>query len=135
VNVWEVDSTTHAARDVEFVAALIDTLEAEYHIDSSRIYANGLSNGGGMSFILSCTLSNRIAAVGLVAAAQTAPWSWCADRPPVPMIWFHGTDDPAVPYKGGASPVLRGGQRFPAVPKWAALWAQRNRCGAAPTDS
>ena len=30
----------------------------------ARIYANGLSNGGGMAFVLSCTLSDRIAAVG-----------------------------------------------------------------------
>ena len=31
------------------------------NIDRKRIYANGLSNGGGMSFVLSCTLADRIA--------------------------------------------------------------------------
>ena len=60
-----------------FISALIDRLEASYNIDPARIYANGLSNGGGMSFVLSCTLSDRIAAVGVVAAAETLPWSWC----------------------------------------------------------
>jgi hypothetical protein len=38
--------------------------------DPKRIYADGLSNGGGMAFLLSCTMSDRIAAVGLVASAQ-----------------------------------------------------------------
>ena len=51
-------------RDVRFISELIDTLEAAYNIDPARIYANGLSNGGGMAFVLSCTLSDRIAAVG-----------------------------------------------------------------------
>jgi len=36
-----------------------------------------LSAGGGMAFVLSCTLSDRIAAVGLVAAAQPMDWGWC----------------------------------------------------------
>jgi poly(3-hydroxybutyrate) depolymerase len=47
-------------------------LEAEYNIDSTRIYADGMSIGGGMAFALSCRLSDRIAAVGAVAAAQDA---------------------------------------------------------------
>ena len=53
-------------RDVRFISELIDKLEAAYNIDPARIYANGFSNGGGMAFVLSCTLSDRIAAVGMV---------------------------------------------------------------------
>ena len=95
-------------QDVRFISELIDSLEAAYNIDSTRIYADGLSNGGGMAFVLSCTLSDRIAAVGMVAAAQSLPWSWCTDRRPVPMIAFHGTADPIAPYSGGRSPVPPG---------------------------
>jgi polyhydroxybutyrate depolymerase len=64
---------TDPAQDVAFISDLIDQLESEYNIDSARIYANGLSNGGGMSFVLSCELSERIAAVGLVAGAYATP--------------------------------------------------------------
>jgi polyhydroxybutyrate depolymerase len=82
--------------DVIFISELIDKLGASYNIDPTRIYANGLSNGGGMAFALSCTLSDRIAAIGAVAAAETLPWSWCMDLRPVPMIAFHGTADVGV---------------------------------------
>jgi len=119
--------------DVRFISELIDTLEAAYNIDPTRIYANGLSNGGGMAFVLSCTLSDRIAAVGMVAAAQLLPWSWCTDHRPVPMIAFHGTADPAVPYTGGTSWVAP--WPFPNVPAWTANWAERNRCASHPIDS
>jgi polyhydroxybutyrate depolymerase len=44
---------------------------------------------------------SRIAAVGLVAAAQPMDWSWCTDLRPVPVIAFHGAADPIVPYQGG----------------------------------
>jgi polyhydroxybutyrate depolymerase len=122
-----------AGRDVTFISDLIDKLSAEYNIDPARIYANGLSNGGGMSFVLSCTLSNRIAAVGMVAAAQLLPWSWCTDTRPVPMITFHGTADPVVPYTGGKTWVAP--QAFPHVPMWTANWARRNRCAPEYVDS
>jgi len=78
--------------DVRFVSALIDKLRAAYNIDPARIYANGLSNGGGMAYVLSCTLPHRIAAIGAVAAAQALPSKWCADATPVPMI----ADGPAA---------------------------------------
>ncbi len=67
--VWHEGSEAGPSRDVRFISELIDTLEARYNIDPRMIYANGLSNGGGMSFALSCTLSDRIAAVGVVGAA------------------------------------------------------------------
>ena len=86
-----------------------------------------------MSFALSCTLSNRIAAVGMVAAAQTLPWRWCPDQRPVPMIAFHGTADPDVPYNGGSSWLSA--RPFPNVPGWAANWARRNRCDPNPIES
>lgn len=120
-------------KDVRFISDLIDALEKAYNIDPTRIYANGLSNGGGMAFVLSCTLSDRIAAVGMVAAAQMLPWSWCTDRRPVPMISFHGTADRVVPYEGGTSWVWDGS--FPDVSEWAANWARRNRCGPDTVES
>ena len=133
VRVWRAEPGAGLAKDVRFISALIDTLKANYNIDSTRIYANGLSNGGGMSFVLSCTLSDRIAAVGMVGAAQTLPWRWCTDQRAVPMIAFHGTADPDVPYNGGASWISA--RPFPSTPKWAANWARRNRCGPKPVES
>ena len=128
--------------NVRFISELIDTLEAAYNIDPTRIYANGFSNGGGMATALSCTLSHRIAAVGSVAAAQLHPLSWCADSRPVPMITFQGTADPLAPYNGGpswASPPGYGAfsARIPflAVRDWTASWARRNRCGPNPIES
>ena len=100
------------------------------------IYANGLSNGGGMSFALSCALADHIAAVGVVAGAIFLPWSACAEGRVVPMIAFFGTADPAVPYHGGTSWVTPDRSfRFPDIPKWTARWARRNRCAPEPTDS
>jgi len=131
--IWHAMREDGLARDVRFISDLIDKLEASYNIDRDRIYANGISNGGGMSFALSCTLSDRIAAVGLVATAQTLPWSWCSDQRAVPMIAFHGTADRMVPYHGGSSWVTP--RPWPDVPKWVGKWARRNRCAAAPFDS
>lgn len=121
-------------RDVSFISELIDTLKAAYNIDLTRVYADGLSNGGGMAFLLSCALSHRIAAIGLVASAQFLPWDQCTDQRPVPMIAFHGTADRFTPYHGGKSWVARN-HEFPDFPTWTANWARRNRCGKSPVES
>jgi polyhydroxybutyrate depolymerase len=133
--IWHADAGAGRGRDVRFISDLIDALEASYNIDATRIYADGLSNGGGMAFVLSCALPDRIAAVGMVAAAQSLPWSWCADARPLPMIAFHGTADPMVPYLGGPSRDPFNPLTFPAVRDWTANWARRNRCEQGPLES
>src|ERR1051325_6722167 len=131
--VWQEGDGAEPSRDVRFISELIDTLEVRYNIDPRMIYANGLSNGGGMSFALSCTLSVRIAAVGMVGAALLLPFRRCTDQRPVPMIAFHGTADSAAPYKGGFSWVAP--TRFQGVRAFTASWARRNRCATTPVDS
>jgi polyhydroxybutyrate depolymerase len=119
--------------DVKFISDLIDKLEAAYNIDPARIYADGMSNGGGMAFALSCRLSDRIAAVGAVAAAQTLGWDQCGDSRPVPTVAFHGTADAFAPYQGGSSPVLP--DSVPKIRDWTALVARRNRCEGSPVEA
>lgn len=131
--VWLLRPEADLLANVTFISELIDTLEAAYNIDPTRIYANGFSNGGAMVFALSCRLSHRIAAVGTVSAAQDQrPWSWCADSRPVPLINFHGTAD-LVPYNGGR--VWASPRPFPSVSTWTANWARRNRCAPNPIES
>ena len=132
-HIWRENEGAGLAKDVTFIADLIDSLSASYQIDQRRVYVNGLSNGGGMSFALSCLLPERIAAVGMVGAAQLLPFSWCPSTRPVPMIDFHGTADLQIPYYGGSSWVAPTG--FPNVRTWTTQWAARNRCQATPTDS
>jgi polyhydroxybutyrate depolymerase len=86
-----------------------------------------------MSFVLSCTLSHRIAAVGAVGAAEILAWDWCRDPTPVPMIAFHGTADRITPYDGGK--VFLAEDPFPSIPGWTGKWARRNGCAPSPTDS
>ncbi len=131
---WRVNRPgTGLVKDVRFISDLIEELGSVYNIDPAKIYANGLSNGAGMAFVLSCALADRIAAVGLVAAAHFLPSSWCQDPRPVPMISFHGTADSAAPYEGGTTWVSP--DSLPGILDWTADWARRNRCDPMPVES
>ena len=130
--IWRVDAEPGRVKDITFITELIDTLQAAYSIDPARIYATGMSNGGAMAYVLSCVLSDRIAAVGVVAGAQSVPAGWCTEADPVPVIAFHGTADPLVPYLGGRlndsfNPVR---PVYPPVADFIARWARRNGCAA-----
>lgn len=131
--IWLLRPEPVLSANITFLSELIDTLKAGYSIDPTRIYANGFSNGGAMTFALSCRLSHRIAAVGTVSAAQDQlPSSWCSGARPMPLINFHGTAD-LVPYTGGT--VWASPKPFPSVLTWTAEWARRNRCGLKPVGS
>ncbi|NLT73575.1 MAG: hypothetical protein GXX94_05185 [Chloroflexi bacterium] len=118
--------------DIAFVSDLIDAMERQYNIDPARIYASGLSNGAGTSFILSCTLSERIAAVGLAAGAYLYPWDVCQPERAVPAIVFHGTADERVPYDGGRAGLFR--VQFPSIPRWVDTLAKNNGCDGEPHE-
>ncbi len=136
--IWNTFNAAAALeRDIRFIADLIDTLQSAYTIDSTRIYANGISNGGGMAYVLSCTMAGRIAAVGMVAPAQALPADWCRSTRPTPVIAFHGTADPMVPYAGGplGDPFNPVKPVFPAIRDFMASWAARNGCGETPAES
>lgn len=123
-------SATDPAQDITFLSDLITTLERDYNIDPRRIYANGLSNGGGMSFVLSCALSERIAAVGIVSGALLYPWEDCRPTRPVPALIFHGTADEIVPFEGGPSRSFH--VPFPVISEWVSTYASRNGCAPTP---
>src|SRR2546428_8473213 len=74
--VWQESDGAEPSRDVRFISELIDTMEVRYNIDPRMIYANRLSNGGGMSFAPSRTRSDRIRTVGIVSASLQLPLRW-----------------------------------------------------------
>ena len=117
------------SEDVQFISDLVDRLKEEHNIDEFRIYANGLSNGGGMCFLLACKLSERIAAIGGVSGAYMLPWTQYQPKRPVSAIIFHGTADPIVPFHPPSSGRF---SMLPDIPRWVQSLAEHNGCQTNP---
>jgi polyhydroxybutyrate depolymerase len=125
---WNInDQLPGAPDDVQFISDLLDQLESTLCVDSSRIYAAGVSNGGGMAARLACQLSGRIAAIASVAGGYGS-LPPCHPLNPVSVLEVHGTFDGVVPYWGGVDGTG-------AVRPWLAAWAARDGCRAAPRVS
>ena len=100
---WNVGGFTQISNtdDVAFVDYLISSLSQIYNINLDRVYATGMSNGGFMSFLLACQLSNKIAAIASVTGSMTTQTlNECDPQREVPILQIHGTNDPIVPYNG-----------------------------------
>lgn len=111
--------------DIGFTVAMIDALSDEYNVDSLRVYSTGMSNGGYMSYALACALSDRIAAIASVTGTMTAGQTdICETIRTVPIMQFHGTADPTVPYEGSQF-----GEGIDFVMEY---WAEKNACGSDP---
>lgn len=98
---WTLKSKTD---DIGFVNLLLDSISDKYSIDSNRIYSTGMSNGGFMSFLLGCQLSDRIAAIASIAGSMTIQtFANCDPKHPTPVLQMHGDADGTVPYQGAAT--------------------------------
>jgi polyhydroxybutyrate depolymerase len=140
---WNAGVTwgTGAVDDVQFLLDLIDDLSAVAAVDRSRVYVNGFSNGGGMSVLVACKAADRVAAIGSVAGAVVNLLLDCTPSRSVPVLAFHGTADPIVPYEGGdmhgrplreAAELTKAPIYFVGVEEWVAAWAAGNGCDPTP---
>jgi polyhydroxybutyrate depolymerase len=116
--------------DVGFVRALLDTLKAEFAIDTRRIYATGISNGAMFSYRLACDLPGVFAAIAPVAGALPAELApRCTQAEPLAIVAFQGTADRFVPIGGGAVAGRRG--RVLSAEETMAFWAGVDGCSLA----
>jgi polyhydroxybutyrate depolymerase len=123
---WTLNGTDRTKPDdVRFVSDLLRRLQRTLCVDSRRVYATGVSNGGGMAARLGCELSARFAAIAPVAGGYRS-LDPCRATRPVSVLEIHGTSDPVVPYDG-RPPDYAG-----SVPRFLAGWTARNGCGTQP---
>ncbi len=78
--------------DVQFIRELIQKFESELCIDESRIFTEGFSMGGSMSYALTCAMPDTFRAACMHSGGAM---SGCDQkkRGPVPMFITHGTND------------------------------------------
>jgi len=119
------------ADDVVFLNQMLDQLALKYSVDTRRIYATGLGDGGFMALRAGCSVADRIAAVATVAADLPKAMI-CLPSRPVPALFLNGTEDPIVPYGGGT--YKPGRFRLLSAEDSAKTWAKFDRCGEKPAQ-
>jgi polyhydroxybutyrate depolymerase len=101
--------------DFKFYLALLDTIDAKYHIDKNRVYAAGFSQGAGMTHAVGCGYADKFAAIAPVSGNIPAT---CKPSRAIPMFLTFGSKDIATPEKFMSS---------------ASTWAKLDECPATPT--
>jgi polyhydroxybutyrate depolymerase len=111
--------------DVEFLRMALDSIEAAACVDRGRVYATGVSNGGGMVARLGCDLADRLTAIAPVAGGYgTLPA--CHPARALPILEIHGTGDQVVPYAG------KGPQHSGNAWDYVGMWRRIDGCQGAP---
>lgn len=125
-------TTRSSTDDVGFVRAVIADAAARFGVDSSRVFATGLSNGGLMTQRLACDAAGSFRAFGVVVANMPADLRGsCSPSRPVPMMFFNGTDDNLMPYGGGSirsAPGRGAGGEVLSYAQTKDFWASMNGC-------
>jgi polyhydroxybutyrate depolymerase len=114
------DDDSAAPNDVLFIRDLLNAVERRACVDHARVYAAGVSNGGGLAAHLACRLANRFAAMASVAGSYDSVTT-CQPQRPVSVLEIHGTADQTVPYD--------------SINDFLAGWAARDGCPAAPAQT
>ncbi len=115
--------------DAAFLLAVADKLISDGLVDRKRVYLAGISNGGMMAQRMACEHADRVAGIASVAGSLPEKLAEkCKPLQTIPVILIHGTEDPIVPWGGGA---VAGFEEFGKVlpaRDTAGFWAKNNRC-------
>ena len=139
---WDAAPTAQN-HDVDFISGLIDHLESTLCINSTEVFSTGMSNGAQMSSLLGCRLAGKIAAIAPVEGEEYL--TPCRGKPE-PILAFHGTADPVLPYAGGGLNATKIADLYffhGNAPTWLPApmgidqsmedWARHNECRPQPT--
>lgn len=101
---WNLGSEPTTANDVEFIQLVMDHLSNFSNIDLNKVYAIGMSNGGGMVNLLgkSTTIFKAIAPL---FSQQIESVGVLEPLAPLSIFQVNGTEDGLIPIEGGSSAV------------------------------
>jgi polyhydroxybutyrate depolymerase len=99
-------SQRNNSNDLSYINNLIDDVSSRYSINSKRVYLTGHSNGSMLAQKLACQLSNKIAAVAVVAGRLLL--DTCNPESPVSVLQIYGTADTLNPENGGTTSYTLG---------------------------
>jgi polyhydroxybutyrate depolymerase len=140
-NFWDFINAN--VNDVGFIESLIEELQNNFNINSSRIYCTGMSGGGFMSYRLGAEMSDVLAAIAPVAGSiggrswidytidpsEIPPYIIPEPKNPLPVIVFHGMEDIYVPYEGIED---EGSFFYLSVNESISFWVEHNECNLIP---
>ena len=119
--------------DVGFTRSMLDDLAKVANVDTNRVFATGLSNGGIMSHYVASELSDRIAAIAPVGGPLMM--ESCHPQRAVSVMHFHGTGDEFAPLNGGFGKGALGRAgitEFRSVDHTIQSWVKSNGCKPEP---
>jgi polyhydroxybutyrate depolymerase len=88
--------------DVRFLSRLIDHFINKYNCDPGRVYLLGVSNGGFMSYRMSCEMPQKITAIcTFISSMGMKAIKQYGRVPPMPVMIINGTADNVVKWQGG----------------------------------
>jgi polyhydroxybutyrate depolymerase len=116
--------------DVGFIKQVINDMKIKANIDAKRVYANGMSNGGMMSYRLACELADSITAIASVAGTDGT--IACSPSRPISILHIHALDDDHVLFNGGSGVKSETHADFTSVPNTINKWVKLNACHPEP---
>lgn len=106
-------TTWTPSKDYEKVWAFVTTARQAYKIDPKRVHVTGFSQGGAMTWGLTCTHSDEIASSAPSALSGCDATALAAVKRQVPVLYMHGKNDGLVSFDEKAAP-----QRDDVVTTW-----------------
>lgn len=96
-------ANTRNIDDNEFFKSLIKFFAKKYNIDTQKVYASGISNGGQMCLKLAYEMPDVFKGVGIFSANNPIDQNndCIQSKKPISIIIFNGTEDKINPYDGG----------------------------------
>jgi poly(3-hydroxybutyrate) depolymerase len=126
---WNLGEEASRADDVAWVKGILEEISDISFVNSSSVYAVGISNGAGMANKLAKE-TNSFKGIAPIVSQQTLKLSKIDPLRGVSVFQINGDDDPLIPLQGGFSKVQH---QFVSARDSAGNWALHSNCATVPS--
>ena len=119
---WQGAPYSNKANDISFVKDILNDVSRNFCVNPDKVFSVGFSNGGGLSWMLSCSMSEQFHAFAMIAGAYYYPENKCQPQKARSILNIHGHQDTVVPYNGSKR------KHLPSIDSWVSRRSKTNGC-------
>ena len=90
---WAYQDQTKVSQEIDYVLGLLNEVQTKFRIDTTQIFAAGISGGGIFTFNLADRIPDKLAGIAVVSGNMPAYLLKNVNKKPIPLLYIHGTDD------------------------------------------
>ena len=90
---WAYKDQVKVSQEIDYVLELMNEVQTKFRVDSTQVFAAGMSGGGIFTFNLAVKIPDKLAGIAVISGNMPKYLMNQLNKKPIPLLFIHGTED------------------------------------------